>query len=182
QVAISITVGPPALPVYEQPVIPGPGYIWTPGYWAWSPDDGDYYWVPGTWVEAPEVGLLWTPGYWSADEGFVWREGYWGPEIGFYGGISYGFGYVGVGYEGGYWENGAFFYNRSVNNITNVTNITNVYNKTVINNVTVNNVSYNGGTGGTEARPTPKEEAAANQRHVPPTSTQVEHVHTASTN
>ena len=27
-----------ALPVYEQPVIPGPGYIWTPGYWAWSPD------------------------------------------------------------------------------------------------------------------------------------------------
>src|SRR4029077_3627733 len=76
QVAISITVGPPALPVYEQPVIPGPGYIWTPGYWAWSPDDGDYYWVPGTWVEAPEVGLLWTPGYWSADEGFVWHEGY----------------------------------------------------------------------------------------------------------
>ena len=32
-------------------------------------------------------------------------------------------------------SNGAFFYNRSVNNITNVTNITNVYNKTVINNL-----------------------------------------------
>ena len=29
--------------------LPGPGYIWTPGYWAYDPADG-YYWVPGTWV------------------------------------------------------------------------------------------------------------------------------------
>jgi len=31
QVGVSITIGPPALPVYEQPVCPDPGYIWTPG-------------------------------------------------------------------------------------------------------------------------------------------------------
>ena len=61
QVGISVTFAPPELPVYEQPLIPGEGYIWTPGYWAWSDDDGDYYWVPGTWVMAPEPGLLWTP-------------------------------------------------------------------------------------------------------------------------
>jgi hypothetical protein len=111
---------------------------------------------------------------------FVFNEGYWGPQIGFYGGINYGFGYVGVGYEGGYWSNGAFFYNRSVNNVTNVRN---VYNKTVVvNNVTVNNVSYNGGEGGITARPTAAEQAAANERHVPPTSVQTQHVQTASTN
>src|SRR5580704_16745231 len=63
QVVVSVSVAPPALPVYTQPICPAPGYIWTPGYWAYS-DDGGYYWVPGTWVEAPEVGLLWTPGYW----------------------------------------------------------------------------------------------------------------------
>ena len=49
--------------------------------------------------------------------------------------------------EGGRWENGHFFYNRSVNNV-NVTDIHNVYNTTVINSTTVNRVSYNGGNGG----------------------------------
>ncbi len=51
QVSVGISVGfaPPELPVYEQPICPGEGYIWTPGYWAWDPDDEDYYWVPGTW-------------------------------------------------------------------------------------------------------------------------------------
>jgi hypothetical protein len=48
------------LPVYDQPPIPEPGYIWTPGYWAWD-DDSGYYWVPGTWVLPPEPALLWTP-------------------------------------------------------------------------------------------------------------------------
>src|SRR5712664_3969125 len=64
-VGISVQFGPPALPVYKQPICPGDGYIWTPGYWAWDREDEDYYWVPGTWVEAPEVGFLWTPGYWG---------------------------------------------------------------------------------------------------------------------
>jgi hypothetical protein len=34
QVRISVRFGPPALPVYEQPICPGDGYIGTPGYWA----------------------------------------------------------------------------------------------------------------------------------------------------
>jgi Skp family chaperone for outer membrane proteins len=178
-IILSIGIAPPPLPVYEQPLCPGDGYIWTPGYWAYASDG--YFWVPGTWVWAPEPGFLWTPGYWGWSDGaFVFNEGYWGPQIGFYGGINYGFGYVGVGYEGGYWSNGAFFYNRSVNNVTNVRN---VYNKTVVvNNVTLNNVSYNGGTGGITARPTAAEQAAANERHVPPTSMQTQHVQTSSTN
>jgi hypothetical protein len=176
-IVFSIGIAPPPLPVYEQPLCPGDGYIWTPGYWSYN-DDGGYFWVPGTWAMAPEPGFLWTPGYWGwGGSLFAFHEGYWGPRIGFYGGINYGFGYFGVGYEGGYWRNGAFFYNRSVNNVRNVTNI---YNKTVINNTTVRNVSYNGGEGGIERRPTSEEEAAASERHVPPTSNQIQHVQTAA--
>ena len=69
---VSITVAPPPLPVYVQPVCPQPGYMWSPGYWAWG-DEG-YYWVPGTWVPAPAPGLLWTPGYWG------WANGYYALE------------------------------------------------------------------------------------------------------
>ena len=43
QIRISVRFGPPALPVYEQPICPGDGYIWTPGYWAWDDADQDYY-------------------------------------------------------------------------------------------------------------------------------------------
>ena len=58
QVSIGISVGiaPPELPIYEQPPIPGYGYVWTPGYWAYGPDG--YYWVPGTWVLPPTIGYL----------------------------------------------------------------------------------------------------------------------------
>jgi len=77
QVSISIRIGPPALPVYEQPLCPAEGYIWTPGYWAYDYDNGDYYWVPGTWVLAPELGFLWTPGYWGwGGDRFLFHEGY----------------------------------------------------------------------------------------------------------
>jgi WXXGXW repeat (2 copies) len=177
-IGISIDVAPPPLPVYDQPPIPAPGYIWTPGYWAWDDDTG-YYWVPGTWVLPPEPALLWTPGYWGWNDGvYAFHEGYWGPEVGFYGGVSYGFGYTGAGYEGGYWRDGAFFYNRNVNNISNV-QITNVYNKTVIVNNTTN-VSYNGGTGGTTAQATPQQVAAASQPHVAPTAVQTQHVQAAA--
>ncbi len=183
QLAVSINIAPPSLPVYEQPVIPGPGYLWVPGYWAWNPQYEAYYWVAGTWVLPPQVGVLWTPGYWGwAGNAFSWNPGYWGLHVGFYGGINYGFGYTGDGYQGGYWNNGAFFYNRSVNKIANVTNITNVYNKTVINNVRINNVSYNGGNGGTTVRPTPAQLAAANKRHIPPTVEQARQQQAASTN
>lgn len=168
-IGVAVVVAPPPLPVYEQPLIPGPGYIWTPGYWAWGPDG--YFWVPGTWVLAPFPGALWTPGYWAWDnDDYFWNEGFWGPEVGFYGGIDYGFGYTGYGYYGGYWSNGTFFYNTVVNNVR-TTSITNVYNKSVV-NTTMSNVSFNGGPGGINAQPTATEMAAAKLRHGPPTSTQ----------
>ena len=183
QIGISVSFGPPALPVYTQPPCPAEGYIWNPGYWAWDPDAGQYYWVPGTWVPAPEPGYLWTPPWWGWSGGvFLFHAGYWGPHIGFYGGINYGYGYFGNGYEGGRWQGGHFFYNRTVNNV-NVTNIHNTYNTTIINNnTTVNRVSYNGGNGGINARPTPQEEAAERERHISPIAAQTQHVQEARAN
>ena len=117
------------MPDYDQPPDPGDDYIWTPGYWAWSPDG--YYWVPGAWVEAPYEGALWTPGYWGYwNNSYGYYPGYWGQYIGYYGGIDYGFGYTGYGYQGGYWGGGHFNYNRSVNNV-NISVVHYVYNRPV---------------------------------------------------
>jgi hypothetical protein len=182
-VGVSINIAPPELPVYEQPPVPAPGYLWAPGYWGWNPDAGSYYWVPGTWVEAPQPGYLWTPGYWGWNDGlYVWNGGYWGAHIGYYGGVNYGFGYVGVGYAGGYWDHGAFRYNGAYSNVRGNTQITNVYTKTVINNTTVNNVSFNGGPGGVQAKPTTAELAAQHEQHLQPVAAQVQHEQTASHN
>ncbi len=179
-VGISARIGPPPLPIYAQPMCPGPGFIWVPGYWAYGPMG--YYWVPGTWVMAPRVDYLWTPGYWGWGNGFyIWHPGYWGPHVGFYGGINYGFGYGGGGYAGGRWRNGVFMYNRAVTNV-NTTIIHNTYiDRTVVNNVNVNRVSYNGGEGGTTARPSPGQEAAAREAHMHPTAAQARHERMAST-
>jgi hypothetical protein len=179
RVGVAITIAPPELPIYEQPICPGDGYIWTPGYWAYG--DDDYYWVPGTWVLAPEVGFLWTPGYWGwVDGGYVFYDGYWGPQVGFYGGINYGFGYFGHGFEGGRWDHDHFFYNRAVTNV-NITVIHNVY-ETRVNNTTVTRASFNGGNGGVNERPTSQEEAAAHGRHIAPVAAQTEHVQAARAN
>src|SRR5271163_3295374 len=178
-IGVSVNFGPPALPVYEQPLCPADGYLWTPGYWAY--DDGDgYYWVPGTWVEAPEVGFLWTPGYWGwGENAFFFHEGYWGPQVGFYGGINYGFGYGGNGYEGGRWDNGHFAYNTSVNRV-NTTIIHNTYNTRVVETNT--RVSFNGGTGGVEARASAQQEAAGRERHIAPVAAQTSHLQEARSN
>jgi hypothetical protein len=173
-VGVAIHIGPPALPVYEQPVCPTEGYLWTPGYWAYGPDG--YYWVPGTWVQPPEIGVLWTPGYWGwGGGGYLWHAGYWGPHVGFYGGINYGFGYGGVGFYGGEWRGRNFAYNTAVVRV-NTTVIHNTYiDRTVIRNTTINRVSYNGGNGGINARPNAEQERAGRERHFAANSEQIHH-------
>jgi hypothetical protein len=175
-VGISVHIGPPVLPVYAQPVCPAPGYIWTPGYWAYG-EEG-YYWVPGTWVMAPEPGFLWTPGYWGFGEGiYIWHAGYWGPHVGFYGGINYGYGYTGVGFWGGEWRGREFVYNRAVTNV-NVTVIHNTYNRTVVVN-NINHVSFNGGPHGIQARESERERIAEHEHHIEARHEQIEHEHAA---
>ena len=181
---------PPPLPVYDQPEDPDPNDIWTPGYWAYGP--GGYYWVPGAWCAPPYVGALWTPGYWAFYGGrYRLHHGFWGPHIGYYGGVNYGFGYVGVGYLGGYWRGSNFNYNRNFNRVG--PNIRNVYVRDVtFNNVHYNNyemntrmgprVSYNGGNGGVRATPRPAELAALREPRVAPMQSQVQAAREAAGN
>ena len=65
-----VRIGPPPV-VVETPVpAPGPGYVWTPGYYSWNGQA--YVWVPGVWVVAPFPGARWVPPRW------VHRHGGWG--------------------------------------------------------------------------------------------------------
>jgi len=178
QVAVSITVAPPPIPVYEQPPCPTEGFLWTPGYWGYGP--AGYFWVPGVWVAPPRPGLLWTPGYWGFVGGvYRWHTGYWGPHVGYYGGINYGYGYGGVGFHGGRWEGGAFRYNTAVMRVG--PGFHGVYeDRTVIRNTTViNRASFNGADG-IVARPTAEERTAMNEQHVQRTSEQISHQHASS--
>ncbi|MGB8031580.1 MAG: YXWGXW repeat-containing protein [Terracidiphilus sp.] len=173
-VFISVGFAPPVLPVYVQPPCPEPGWMWTPGYWAYG-DDG-YYWVPGTWVPAPYVGALWTPGYWGWGGGlYVWHRGYWGLHVGYYGGVNYGFGYMGIGFVGGMWAGGAFRYNTAVMNV-NRTVIHNTYDdRAAISSHTVardSHVAYSGGPGGINHPSTAQETTYSHEQHIAPTSYQ----------
>ena len=175
-VFISVHVAPPALPVYVQPPLPAPGYIWTPGYWAYG--EAGYYWVPGVWVQPPAVGVLWTPGYWGFIGGaYGWHAGYWGPHVGFYGGVNYGFGYGGVGFVGGEWRGGAFAYNSAVANFGSV-HVTNVYeNRTIVTRNTVVNVNTSASMAKAAFRLMlpPRRCRPNNEQHVQATTNQVAH-------
>lgn len=176
---VSIVIAPPLLPVYVQPPMPDVGYIWTPGYWAYG--QVGYYWVPGTWIQPPMVGVLWTPPYWGWVAGaYLFHAGYWGPSVGFYGGIDYGFGYNGIGFFGGEWRDGAFFYNRAAWNLGGV-RITNVFDRPFAHPAIAARFSFNG-PGGVLRAATREELAAAHERHVAATEAQIAHVREAAAN
>jgi hypothetical protein len=176
-VFISVSFAPPVLPVYEQPPCPESGWMWIPGYWAYG-DDG-YYWVPGTWVPAPYEGALWTPGYWGWSDGFyVWYPGYWADHVGYYGGVDYGFGYMGIGFVGGMWRGHDFVYNRAIMRVDE-TRIHNTYiDRRIVERNTIRNdrrISFSGGRDGIRHDPSPRERIADRDRHVAASSYQTQH-------
>ena len=177
-IGVSVALPPPALPDYAQPPMPDEGYVWTPGYWGWSQPVG-YYWVPGTWVMPPEADVLWTPPYWGWLNGLYYlHDGYWGTSVGYYGGVDYGYGYGGDGYDGGRWQGHHFMYNRSDNNFGSVA-VNNAY----AHQDTARNRSYTsfaGGPGGTRAEATAADRQAEREHHVAMTSEQTAHVSTAA--
>lgn len=178
--AHKIRTPPPPLPSYAQPALSEEGYLWMPGFWARREDVRDYYWVPGTWVKPPRAGLLWTPPYWSSlDGGYVFRDGYWAQAVGFYGGIDYGFGYTGNGYQGGRWDNGIFSYNKAANNL-GFLNIAHVYDQMIADSDQSVRISFNGGSRGTKAQPTAQQEMLARDQHVAPTAEQRQHFEMAA--
>ncbi len=149
---------PPPLPDEEQPALVQDGYLWTPGYWYWR--DLRYVWIPGVWARAPQVGFLWTPAYWDrAGSVYVFHPGRWGSTVGYYGGINYGFGYSGRGYNGGHWVGDSFAYNTAVNHV-GATVAHHTYSESVSTPALRGGPSYAGAShaGGTQA-PLPRQAA-----------------------
>ncbi len=180
-VFISVGFAPPILPVYDQPPCPEEGLMWTPGYWAYG-EDG-YYWVPGTWVPVPYEGALWTPPYWGWDEGlYMFHPGYWGLHVGYYGGVNYGFGYMGIGFVGGMWRGNSFVYNTAVMRVDERYVHTTYIDRTIVERNTIVNdrhVAFSGGPGGIRHDAMPEERAAERDQHVAATSFQQSHVSAA---
>jgi hypothetical protein len=56
-----IRVGPPP-PIVERPgPVPGPRYVWVPGYQRWN--GKSYLWVRGHYVIPPRAGAVWVPAH-----------------------------------------------------------------------------------------------------------------------
>lgn len=67
----SARFGPPPPPRYGivgRP--PGPGFMWTDGYW--DRRGGSWFWVGGRWLRPPHGRARWEPGHWRQD-GNRWR-------------------------------------------------------------------------------------------------------------
>ena len=80
QVGIVIGRNPPPPMRYERRApMPGQGYVWQDGFWAWR--GGRYVWVPGHWVRPPYAGAYWVhPHYDRYGDGYHYHDGYWAHE------------------------------------------------------------------------------------------------------
>jgi hypothetical protein len=112
----------------------------------------------------------------------MFHPGYWGRHVGYYGGVNYGFGYMGVGFVGGLWHGHDFVYNTAVVHV-NRTVIRNTYiDRTIVERNTIVNdrhVAYSGGPGGIRHEANRDERSAMNERHDAPTRMQEEHFQAA---
>ncbi|MBV9505487.1 MAG: YXWGXW repeat-containing protein [Acidobacteriia bacterium] len=71
-----VSYAPPAPQYGVVGVAPGPGFVWTEGYWGWQ--GGRYAWVPGRWARPPRARAAWVAPEWR-HEGRGWRfhQGHW---------------------------------------------------------------------------------------------------------
>src|SRR5689334_9202392 len=73
---VLVTEAPPPVRVETRTVAPGPGYVWTSGYWRWN--GARYEWVSGSWVLRPRTTALWVEGHWERRPGgWIWIAGHW---------------------------------------------------------------------------------------------------------
>jgi len=69
--------GPPAPRYYGAVgVAPGPGYVWTDGYWDWR--NRNWSWVDGRWMRPPRAGAVWVRPEWRREgRGYRFHRGHW---------------------------------------------------------------------------------------------------------
>jgi hypothetical protein len=55
---------------------PGPGYVWTNGYWDWR--GRNWAWVEGRWMRPPRARAVWVAPEWRHEgRGYRFHRGYW---------------------------------------------------------------------------------------------------------
>jgi hypothetical protein len=169
-------IAPPDLPDYEQPACPEANYVWMPGYWSYGQDG--YFWVPGAWAPAAYEGALWTPGYWAFEQGqYFFHDGYWSDHVGYYGGVNYGFGYMGFGFVGGEWRHGIFFYNTAVTHVRFL-NFHVYRDMEIVNRYTLfrgSRLAFSGGPRGLRYEPSREERMYEHEKHIGRTEFQHQH-------
>lgn len=78
-VGLGISVGtPPPPPRAESMPPPRRGWVWSPGYWRWSPRWHRHVWMRGHWVRA-RPGFRYMPPAWVRGPRGYWHfhPGYW---------------------------------------------------------------------------------------------------------
>jgi len=71
-----VRVAPPVPRYAVVGVAPGPGFVWTDGYWDWR--GGNWFWVGGAWRRPPRAGAVWVPARWVPAGGrYRLVRGYW---------------------------------------------------------------------------------------------------------
>jgi len=73
---VLVTEAPPPVRIETRTVAPGPGYVWTSGYWRWT--GSGYQWVSGSWIVRPRPAAVWVEGHWvRRSGGWIWVAGHW---------------------------------------------------------------------------------------------------------
>ena len=72
-----VRIAPPPPPRYAVVgVAPGPGYVWTEGYW--NLRGPRWVWAPGRWMRPPRYRAAWVPAYWAPrGRGYYFVRGRW---------------------------------------------------------------------------------------------------------
>lgn len=68
--------GPPPPRYAVVGVAPGPGYVWTPGWWDWR--GHGWAWREGRWMRPPHARAVWVAPEWRHEgRGYRFHRGYW---------------------------------------------------------------------------------------------------------
>jgi len=74
--AVVVGFAPPPPRYAVVGVAPGPGYVWTEGFYGYR--GGAYVWAPGRWMRPPRAHAVWAPGTWARGRrGYEFHRGYW---------------------------------------------------------------------------------------------------------
>lgn len=71
-----VAAGPPPPRYGVMGYAPGPGYVWTEGFYDLR--GSSWVWVPGTWRRPPRAGRAWVAPVWvRGGNGWRFHRGYW---------------------------------------------------------------------------------------------------------